>query len=163
MVIWIAVLPERLLAANPMLLLGAVHLPPLISVSMASAIGAWIVWYWFRLGSANVPRSRRRIRRYSLFAIGVSLMFFVRGLSFVDRAVDPRNYIITWSLALLMAAIVIVIAMLDAMNNLRLHQAHASAEVKQSTRELVDAIEKRRTASRASPLHEPMNGKRKRS
>lgn len=141
-----------------MFLLCAVHLHPAISLLAAVAIAIWIVWYWRRLGMDDVPRSRRKIRRYSLATIALSLVFFVRVLSFIERATQPRQYMVTWSLALLMVMIVIAIALLDALNNLRLLHAYTTADMDQSARELIEAIDKRRTSSQASAEHEPLNG-----
>jgi hypothetical protein len=146
-----------------MFLLSAVHLHPAITLFAALAMTAWISWYWRRLGRDDVPHSRRKIRRYSLASIALSLVFFVRVLSFIERATQPRQYMVTWSLALLMVMIVIVIAMIDALNNLRLLQAHTAADMDQSARELIDAIKRRRTSGQVSTEHEPLNGQERHS
>jgi hypothetical protein len=86
------------------------------------------------------------------------MIMCVRGLSFVDRAIEPRQYVITWSMGLLMVMIVMVAAMIDAMNSLRLYQAHASAEVEKSTLELVDAIQKHKSVRSVAGQRKPLNG-----
>jgi hypothetical protein len=103
-------------------MLAVTHLHPALSLLPAAIIAGWIVWYWWRLSRPEVPPSRRKIRRISIFLMAMSLPMFVRALSFIDPAVEPRPYVMTWLMALLMVALVIGTALLDAVNNMRLHR-----------------------------------------
>lgn len=143
--------PHRLSIDNP-LLLASVHLPPAVSIPMALAAAAWIVWYWFRFGRNDVPPSRRKIRRTSIIIMLVSLPMFVRALSFVDPQVQQREYIRTWMLAMLVLLMVMATAGIDALNNLRLHQRHRHDALRDAALELARQIKTRRQASLA-PSH----------
>lgn len=116
-------------------MLASIHLQPGISISLAAAAALVIVWYWLKLGRADVPPSRRRIRRASLFLMAVSLPMFVRGLSFLDSKIEPREYAKTWLLAMLMTALVVLLAAIDAANNLRVHRRERREAMEQSRRE----------------------------
>src|SRR5436190_7234390 len=127
-------------------MLASVLLHPGLSIPPAALALMWIAWYWLRLGRADVPTSRRKIRRTSLVLMAASLPIFVRALSFLDPKIDPVEYMRTWMFALLMIFIVLASAGIDAVNNLRLHQAVAHEEIRRSAKELAQALERRRLA-----------------
>ena len=85
-----------------------------------------------------------------MFLMAVSLPMFVRALSYLDYQLQPREYVKTWMLALLMVALVIVSAGVDAMNNVRLHQQQRRQELDKTATDLASAIAQRRAASRPS-------------
>lgn len=109
--------------------LAAVHIPPVYSIPPAILVAAAVVWYWLRLGRADVPVSRRRIRRTSLAIMFVSLPVFVAALSVIDWNVRGSAYVITWSVALLCLLLIIVTAIMDALNNVRLLRAMQQEEL----------------------------------
>jgi hypothetical protein len=124
--------------------LAAVHLAPTLTIPLAIALSGLLAWYWFRLGRAEVPTSRRRIRRASLAIMLLSLPMFVRALSFLDPEVDQRPYVLTWTIATLMVLVVIVAAVIDAVNNLRLHHAQRLDALHEAAIELAQAVRDRR-------------------
>jgi len=132
---------------------STVHLGPEATIPAAIAVGAALIWYWIKLGAPHIPASRRRIRRVSLVLILFSLPMFVRALSVIDPDLDPKEYVATWTMALLMVAIVMVIAGVDVMNNLRLLQQQAHLDVEKSARDLLQAIDDRRNESPITQEH----------
>ena len=142
------------------MILAAVHLQPFWTIPPVLAAGAMLIWYWFRLGQLQAPPSRRRIRRWSVVIMFFSLPVLVRGLSFADRDAEPQQYIITWTIALLMMLLIIAAACLDAINTLRLHQRQLSDEALRSAQELRQAIAHHR-ALRDWPRQDTPNGKEK--
>lgn len=124
-------------------LLAAVHLSPALTVPIAIALSAVFVWYWIRLGRGDVPVSRRKIRRFSLAVMLIALPMFVRAASFVDPAIDKKPYVLAWTAATLMVLLVIVSALLDAANNLRLHQRLQHEEMIKAATELAKTIRER--------------------
>ncbi len=140
------------------MILAAVHLSPAVTVSVALVISGLLVWYWLRLGSDRVPASRRKIRRLSLAVIVLSMPMLVRALSFVDPAVDKKAYVIAWTSVTFMVLLVIATALMDAINNLRLHQHQRNDAVMQAATDLALAIRERRQQERSSPAVD-VNGK----
>lgn len=125
-------------------MLAAIHIHPAWTVLAAALLMAWILWYWMRLGRANVPATRRRVRRMSLAIMLVLTPITVGGLSVIDRQLEPQRYVIAWSMVILLIFMVMATAGLDAMNNLRLHRKQSHNAVAASARELARAIAKRR-------------------
>jgi hypothetical protein len=101
---------------------ASVHIPLLWSIGPALAALALVVWYWLRLSSEGVPPSRRRIRRTSLAIIAVTIPLLMTGLSVVDGNQQKNAYVIIWSLCLLCMLFIITTAVVDALNNIRLHR-----------------------------------------
>ena len=101
--------------------IAAVHVRPGFPIALAALVLLWTLWYWLRLGRPDVPTSRRRIRRFSMAVMLLSLPIFVTALSFIDPDIEQIRYIRTWTVALGMVGLVIISAVIDAMNNLRLH------------------------------------------
>lgn len=127
-------------------ILAAVHLAPLASITVAVALSAMLSWYLIRVGRADVPPSRRRIRRFSIVVMLVSLPVFVRGLSFIDPATDQRAYVTTWTLATFLVLVVIATAIMDAVNNLRLHQSQRRDAMHTAAIDLAKAMHAHRSA-----------------
>lgn len=129
------------------MLLASIHLSPALSIPVAIAMSGLFVWYWLRLGQPETPPSRRKIRRFSLAIMLLSLPMFVRALSFVDPAIDKRPYVIAWTAVTFMVLMVIATAVMDAINNLRLHQHQRHQAVTDAAIELAQAIRERRESS----------------
>ena len=113
--------------------IAAVHLAPAITIPLAVMLAAFLVWYWGRLSGADVPDSRRRIRRASLIVMAVAIIPFLRAASFIDPdAADPhvrQDYVVTWTLCGVLLMIIVGLAMLDVFNNMRLRRRHARAMI----------------------------------
>lgn len=104
------------------MILASMHVAAMVAVPMAIAAGLVLVWYWFRMGASAVPPSRRRIRRVSVVLMLASLPMFLRGLSFLDPTVQPREYLLTWMIALLMLLLILITAIADVVNNMLIHR-----------------------------------------
>jgi hypothetical protein len=144
---------------TPDMLLAAVHLSPYVSLPLAVALAAVMIWYWVRIGSASVPISRRKIRRFSIAIMFLALPVFVRGLSFLDHQnpADKQQYVMTWTIATFMLFMVVATALIDAINSLRLHQRHQHQAMHAAAAELAEALQRRREmeAGRAPASDDP--------
>jgi hypothetical protein len=127
------------------MMLAAAHAPAQLSIPLAIAVGLWAVWFFQRQGRPGVPRSRRVIRRVSAVLILCALPAFVRGVSFVDHEAEGMLYVRTWMIAIGLLGLVLLTALADVVNNVRIHAHH-------QTREAIDAAEHLAQAMRtASP------------
>ena len=131
------------------MMLAAVHLSPAYTIPPAVALSALFVWYWTRLGLPEVPHSRRRVRRFSLALMLISLPMFVRALSFVDPLVDKRPYALAWTAVMFIVLLIIAAALMDAINNLRLHANQKHEEMMRAATELAIAIRRRQSEEAA--------------
>lgn len=125
-------------------MIGTVLVPPVWSVLTALPVAALIIWYFLRLGRDDVPVSRRRVRRVSLIAVLATLPMLVRVFSFVDPEQQPTAFIIWWSLIFVMILLIVATALLDMVNNFRLHHETMQAELHDAAAELAEAMRKRR-------------------
>ncbi|MCA9285572.1 MAG: hypothetical protein KDA22_10170 [Phycisphaerales bacterium] len=101
--------------------LAAVHLPPLLTLPVAALVVVWALWYWTRLGRSDTPRSRRWVRRASILVVLAGMPALVRGTSFVDPRIAPRAYAEAWTVAIAALFLLVVVAVLDAGNSVRMH------------------------------------------
>ena len=116
--------------------LAAAHLPTPVVLPVAIAAGALLLWYWARLGVAAVPVSRRCLRRTSVVVILVALPLLVRAVAFIDPDTAPHAYVMTWLFVLGGLLVVVVLAMVDLLNNVRLHSTSNSEVVRRYHRDL---------------------------
>lgn len=98
-------------------------------------------------GGSEVPASRRRIRGVN----NVVMLVTVPVLAFAFGVVPPaeeRLFVLTWLVAVGLLGLVTMLAMLDAFNNVRVHQENRRALRRQAwaLREIVE--EERRDARR---------------
>jgi len=114
----------------------AVHLPPTVTLPVALGFALWIMWYWKRLDDPNVDAKRRRIRRASIMVMFVALIPLVRALSFVDHQTDPTGYVISWLLVTFAIGLVVVTAILDTLNTVRMHHEEQIEEAADASYEL---------------------------
>jgi len=124
--------------------LAAAHLHPAFTIAPAVVVGAWIVWYWFRLGREDVPHGRRRIRRFSIFLMMLSLPVLVRALSYIDPHLQPREYTSAWLVAMLLVLLVAFTAGLDVLNTLRSLQKQQTDTMHEAAGELARVIAERK-------------------
>lgn len=117
-------------------MLAAVHLAPAAGLAVAALLVGALALYWRRLGRPGVPRSRRLIRRLSIGIMLLAIAAMVRGTCFVDGATSPREYVVVWTIAVVLVGIVILTALVDAVNNIRVH-------VHDSAHEFRDLVERR--------------------
>ena len=114
----------------------AVHLPPAVTIPPVIGLALWIMWYWKRLDDPKVDAKRRRIRRASIMVMFVALIPFVRALSFVDHKTNPTEYFISWLLVVFALGLVVVTAMIDAVNTVRIHHEEQIDEAAKASYEL---------------------------
>jgi hypothetical protein len=129
-------------------LFGQVHLPAMFTIPPLALAAAGLVWYWLLLGRPNVPPSRRRIRRISIAIMLLGMPLLVRGVSFLDPAIQSqhRAYVTTWLLVLVFVLAVVVTAVFDIVNNLRLHHASTVDEMHDAALKLRDALHSQRAS-----------------
>lgn len=121
-------------------MIGSVITPPAYTVPVAAVVFVWIIWYWRRLSVSEMPESRRRIRRALQVVMLVGLMPLVAGLSFLDNEHQPDRYIGAWILVMALLAFLLVLAMVDILNNLRVHVRESQEGLGESRTKLRRAI-----------------------
>jgi len=84
-----------------------------VTVPPALVVGATLVWYFVRLGRAEVPRERRWIRRASIVFAGASLAPLVRGLTFAHPHEDRVGFAVAWSAVLFTLMPCLLLALVD--------------------------------------------------
>jgi hypothetical protein len=84
-----------------------------VTVPPALVVGATLVWYFVRLGRAEVPRERRWIRRASIVFAGASIAPLVRGLTFVHPHEDRVGFAVAWSAVLFTLMPCLLLALVD--------------------------------------------------
>jgi len=104
-------------------LLLETDLPPRVALPAAAMLAGLCLWYWRRLGREGVPESRRRIRRFSLLLILITLPGLVWCSSLVDHRVDPRGYVVGWLCCLMLLAMIVLTAVADVLDTMRLRSA----------------------------------------
>ncbi|MEE9130564.1 MAG: hypothetical protein V3T84_11145 [Phycisphaerales bacterium] len=122
----------------------AVHLPPALTIPSAIGLALWILWYWKCLDDPKVDAKRRRIRRASIVVMFVSLAPFVRALSFVDHKTNPTEYFISWLLVLFALGLVVVTAIIDAVNTVRMHHEEQIDEAAKASSDLRNVVKQAR-------------------
>lgn len=130
--------------------LAAVHVSPMVAAPLGVVVGLALGWLWWWQGREDVPRSRRLIRRASLLLGLVLVPMLVSGLSFVDPSVDPRRYAQTWTLVLVVLALVVATAVIDALNSFRVHALEQRAEASRAADGLVQSVAQRKAERRAA-------------
>jgi len=119
------------------MLAALVH--PAITIPAAAAAVALIAWYWLRLSAPDVPDTRRRLRRASMAVMVVFIFVSVGAMSFVNRQTNQSQFVVVWSIAIALLLIVVFIAFLDVLNNLRIHRRIAAAAAAEARARLTQA------------------------
>jgi len=87
--------------------------PPWASIAAAAVAAALLLWYFARLGRAEVPRGRRWLRRTSVVLLFLGLAPLVRALSFVHPHEDRVGFAVAWSSVLFVVLAALVLAFVD--------------------------------------------------
>ena len=124
------------------MMIAAVHVDPVITVPAAVCLAAGIVWYWFRVGRCWKARGRRGVRRASLAFMVISLPALVRGLSYCDPELEPREYMISWSVATLLVLMVLATGCIDGVLTLGTHRRQYRDAVRRVSEEVAEAARK---------------------
>lgn len=119
--------------------LADVHLAPLFTVPPSLLAALVLLWLWMRVSRAEVPAGRRRVRRVSIALMLLALPPLVRGTSFIDPALRPREYLVTWSIVIVLVLLVLVTAAMDVAVSLRLHRELVEREMRRAADDLVRA------------------------
>ena len=136
-------------------MIAAAHLPAAASIPVAVVVAILILWYWKRLGDADVPVSRRRIRRASIVVVLAGLPILVRAVSFVDYQTQQGHYVAAWLLVLFCIGLILIAAAIDFFDTVRLTRqerqrhfvdtivaaARAQAQREQENREEQERVE----------------------
>lgn len=101
--------------------LAAIIISPWVTVPVGTLLAIGLLCYWVMLGADDVPPSRRVIRRASTGAMLFLLPLAVAGLSLLQPREQPRSFVLVWSIILLGVLCVLLLALFDLRNNLRLH------------------------------------------
>jgi len=134
---------------------SAAHIPALASIPAAAIIALILGWYWTRLGAADVPESRRRLRRASMLVMFVAIAVLVYAASFADGDLDPQGYTVTWALALTLLLLIVFLAFLDVLNNLRIHRRDRAKSAIEARNRLRQAMIDRTATVEAPAKGEP--------
>ncbi len=129
---------------------GQVHVSLWITLPLGITIAAWTAWFWWRQGRPSTPSSRRYIRRTSSLVILLAIPVLIRGLSIADPTSNSTDYVRTWLLLMLILGIVLVTALIDVVNNLRIHQRHQEKEMVDAAAELAHALRNARNEPKQS-------------
>jgi hypothetical protein len=84
-----------------------------ISVPLALLVAGALVWYFVRLGGADVPRGRRWLRRISVVLALVGLAPLVRALTFAHPHEDRVGFAVAWSSVLFVIIACFILAIVD--------------------------------------------------
>lgn len=84
-----------------------------VSVPIAAVLAGVLVWYFVRLGRAEVPRGRRWLRRASVVVALLGLAPLVRAMSFVHPHEDRVGFAVAWSSVLFVLLACLVLALVD--------------------------------------------------
>lgn len=129
------------------MILAAVHLPPSLTIPPAVGLAVVIAWYWRCLGAADIPDSRRRIRRASIAVALVTLPILVQAASFLDADDEPGPYVATWLFVIFSVGLVLVTVGLDTLNTMHLSHRQRRRRLEQATLDLVEASRKHRAGA----------------
>lgn len=124
----------------------AVAAHPGLTIPVAVVIALPLVWYWRRLGREDVPSLRRVIRRCSIALMLAALLGLVSGLSLLDPHTHQQGWVIAWTAVAFLMMLIIAAALVDAINNLNLHQQEKRQAMTNAATELIVAIRKARNA-----------------
>lgn len=131
------------------MILGAVDMPPAVSLTIGILLALLACWYWQRLRRSEFEGSTRAIRRASLFIGLVAVFVLVRAASFIDSEVSPSAYVSAWLLGLALIFIVVLLILCDVLNNFRMHRRFLEQEALQSAARLHSDLQELSEASDA--------------
>ncbi len=119
-------------------MIASVHIEWPITLPLAGLAAMALVWYWRRQTRLAMPPSRRRIRHFTTFVMGLCLPVLVLGLSVQDPMIDRRGYVVTWTVVMVLVLVILAGAGADMANNLRLRRHHPKKDIQRSLKRLED-------------------------
>lgn len=123
-------------------MIAAVHIQLPITLPLAGLVAMALWAYWRRLGEPDIQPDRKRIRRVTTAVMGLCVPLLVLGLSVYDPVVAQRGYLLTWSAVIALLVVVLLGAMFDMANNLRLHRQGLEHDIRHSLRRIDDATKR---------------------
>ena len=93
--------------------------PIWVSAPLAMITLVTVAAHLLAMRGANMPESRRRIRTANGWLILVTVPVLVIAFSVVSRS-QPRQFVLTWVVAMALVCFTILMAVVDMVNNLRL-------------------------------------------
>ena len=112
--------------------------------------------YVLALREADVPESRRRIRTAGSIVMMMTMPMIVYLFAIVTPA-SPRKFMLTWAMLIGLLFMLVVLALVDVINNLRLHSKMHSdlreeySDIRSSVRDLVEKeVQKSREKARGN-------------
>ena len=115
----------------------AALLPWVLTVPIATVGAICVLWYWIALEKPSVPPSRRRIRRVSMIVMLVSLPVLVQALSFSNHQSNPNQFVVTWSMVLFLLMLVMITAIVDAVNTTKIHREQQLQEMAKAAADML--------------------------
>ncbi|TVQ52063.1 MAG: hypothetical protein EA377_11095 [Phycisphaerales bacterium] len=127
----------------PALKLAAVLVPPAITVPITIVIALALMWYWMRLGRPEVPNTRRTIRRFTILIALITLPIVLNALSIINPQTSPRQFMIAWTVVVLLMIVLMLIAIVDMMNNFRIHHRQLEGDLRNAAEDFAEAVRRR--------------------
>ena len=122
-------------------MIAVVHLSPVVTLPIVCGLALLGVWYWRRMGRGSVPPIRRRLRRIGLLLGAAGLVLMTAAISFFDPAVQQTAYLISWLAVLFVVLMAVVVATLDALATIRLHQKSVERQLVRDALRLRGAVD----------------------
>ncbi len=122
-----------------MMMSNGTVLPPMVVVPMAGLTILIILAHMVVLRSTpEMPLSRKRIRSAGAVVMLITTIVLAHAFGFA-RFDDPRTFTLSWFAAVMLLMMVLLLAGLDAANNIRLARLHKQ-RIRKAARELHHAI-----------------------
>ena len=132
-----------------MMLTDGTVLPPIVVIPMAGLTILIILAHLVALrASPEMPLSRKRIRSSSAVVMLITTIVLAYAFGFA-RIDDPRQFTLSWFSAVMLLMMVLLLATLDAANNIRLARIHKE-RIRKAARDLHHAIVEAHRAQNAS-------------
>ena len=129
---------------------GMSVLPPSVVVPMAVLTALVIVAHMIVLRCApDMPLSRKRIRNASAVLMLITTVVLAHAFGFA-RFDDPRRFTLSWLAAVVLLVMVLVLAGLDALNNIRLARLQ-KRRIRNTAREIHHALVQVAANAKATP------------
>ena len=125
-------------------IVSAIHVDPVFSVPIAIGLALLGAWYWRRMGRGSIPPIRRHLRRIGLLLGAMGGLLLLSALSFIDPVIRPAAYVTSWFAVLFVVLAAVVVAGLDAIATLRLHQKSVDRLLMRDALKLRGAVDARR-------------------
>jgi len=103
---------------------------PFIALPITASIAILLIGVlltYFLVLNRTVPRSKRRLRRANTMVQAILILVGVYALSIADPQHDPATFVIAWIGVILLSLLTVGFAVLDSLNNIRIHRIDRAA------------------------------------